>query len=292
MHACGHDIHLAAVLSFALFLKQYEKMLHFPVCFFFQPAEETTGGAEAMIADGALKDPEVGHMIGFHVNPRLPAGTAEFLPGIMNAAVTDFELTVHGASCHGAHPEEGCDAIVASAAIIQALQSVPSRRFAPTTPVIVTVGTVHAGNENNIVAGEAVMTGTLRALDQTVMDRLTEAVRKICLETASAFGADAEFRTTVSYPALENDREYTERLETAAVRVLGKENVLRMEAPSLGADDFSFFASQARSCYFNIGCLGKGQDQEGQALHSDRLSPDESCMMTVMGLLADFLFGS
>ncbi len=284
MHACGHDIHFAAALGLLLLLKPHENELDHVVRVFFQPAEETVGGASDMILHGCMEDPEVREVFGFHIAPTDKVGTVSYLIGAMNAAVTDFELTVRGRSCHGAHPEQGIDAIVASAGIVSALQSVPSRRFAPTTPTIVTIGTINGGTAGNVVAGEVKMTGTLRALDMGVMSELKETVRETCESTAQGFGATAEINYTTEYPVLYNDAELTKRTVKVIETLLGKENVRKMDAPSLGADDFAFFCKHAQCCYFNIGCRGESQGDE-QVLHSSCLAPDEDSIRIALEIL-------
>ncbi|MBO5701462.1 MAG: amidohydrolase [Clostridia bacterium] len=284
MHACGHDIHFAAALGLLLLLKPYEKELDHVVRVFFQPAEETVGGANDMILHGCMQNPEVRTVFGFHISPTKKTGTVEYLIGAMNAAVTDFELTVRGRSCHGAHPEQGIDAIVAAAGIVTALQSIPSRRFAPTTPTIVTVGTINGGTAENVVAGEVKMSGTLRALDMDVMAELKDTVRETCENTAQGFGASAEINYTTEYPVLYNESELTENTIGKIAALIGKDNIQKMDAPSLGADDFAFFCKHARCCYFNIGCRSKSQGDD-QVLHSSCLAPDEDSLRIALQIL-------
>lgn len=288
MHACGHDIHFAAALGLLLLLKPHEDELDHIVRVFFQPSEETVGGADDMIKHGCMKDPEVRRVFGFHIAPTGKVGTVSYITGAMNAAVTDFELTVRGRSCHGAHPEQGVDAIVAASGIVTALQSVPARRFAPTTPTIVTVGTISGGTAGNIVAGEVRMSGTLRALDMGVMADLKEAVRKTCENTARGFGATAEINYTTEYPVLYNDSSLTESTIKKIEALLGKENVKKMDAPSLGADDFAFFCQHAPCFYFNIGCRGEDQGDD-QVLHSSCLAPDENSLRIALQILCNIV---
>lgn len=284
MHACGHDIHFASALGLLLLLKPHENELERTVKVFFQPAEETVGGAKDMILCGCMEAPEVREVIGFHIAPTDRVGSVAYLAGAMNAAVTDFELTVRGKSCHGAHPEQGVDAIVAAAGIVTALQSVPARRFAPTTPTIVTIGTVNGGTANNVVAGEVKLTGTLRALDTGVMAELKDTVRATCEKVAEGFGATAEINYTTEYPVLYNDLLLTEKAIGRISSLIGEENVKKMDAPSLGADDFAFFCQAAQCFYFNVGCRGDDQGDD-QVLHSAYLAPDEGCIRTALEIL-------
>lgn len=288
MHACGHDIHFAAALGLLLLLKLHENELDHAIKVFFQPAEETVGGANDMILHGCMNDPEVREVFGFHIAPTDKVGTIAYLPGAMNAAVTDFELTVRGRSCHGAHPEQGIDSIVAAAGIVTALQSVPARRFAPTTPTIVTIGTINGGTAGNVVAGEVKMTGTLRALDKDVMAELKRIVLETCENTAQGFGATAEINYTTEYPVLYNDSSLTESTIQKIGKLIGEGNVKKMDAASLGADDFAFFCSHARCCYFNIGCRGANQGDD-QVLHSSCLAPDEDSLRIALEILCNIV---
>lgn len=288
-HACGHDIHLAAAIGFLLMLKPHESDLPCRVRIFCQSAEETVGGAARMISHGCMENPIVDEVYGFHINPTLPVGTVEYLPGVMNAAVSDFELTVRGKSCHGAHPEEGADAIVAAAAVVSALQAAISRRLAPTTPAALTVGTIHGGTANNVIAGEVTMSGTIRTLDGTVMQDLRKAVESIVCHTAEGYGTTAGIRFTTGYPALVNDPKLTESFFDTVRKHIGEDRVIRMNAASLGADDFAYFAEAARGCYFNIGCRGERQGDD-QVLHSAKLAPDEGCIKTALACLYYAIF--
>ena len=284
MHACGHDIHVAILLAVGKVLKGREKVLRGTVRLLFQPAEETTGGAEDMIADGCMENPKVSAVLGLHVDPTQPVRKVAFFPGAMNAAVTDFTLNVYGKGCHGAHPEQGVDAIVAAAQIVTALQTIASRRIAPTTPGVVTVGTIHGGTKENIVADRATMTGTIRAMEPETMGQLKGAVEEIALFTAKACGATATMEMSDVCPALINDDSLREKMFALAKNVLGEDNVVQMSAPSLGADDFAFFSDLVPGCFFNIGTLAGGQTD--QALHSPTYAPDEGCMEVGILLMA------
>lgn len=283
MHACGHDIHTAILLAVGKLLKKRETTLNGTVRLLFQPAEETTGGAADMIADGCMENPKVTAVLGLHVAPTLAVGKAEFCPGTMNAAVTDLKLNVQGKGCHGAHPEQGVDAIVAAAQIVTALQSIVSRSIAPTTPGVVTIGTIHGGTKENIVADQVEMTGTIRALEPETQNRLKSAVKRIAENTASAYGASVRVDMNDVCPALINDEQLLNKMIARAEELIGQENVERMSAPSLGADDFAYFSNTAPGCFFNIGTLAEGQTD--QALHSPVYAPDEGCIEVGMLLM-------
>lgn len=283
MHACGHDIHTATLLAAGKLLKAREASLQGTVRLLFQPAEETTGGAADMIAEGCMEAPAVSAVLGFHVDPSLPANCAAFLPGIMNAAVTDFTLTVQGKGCHGAHPDEGVDAIVASAQLISALQSAVSRSIAPTDSGVVTIGTICGGTKENIIADSVTMTGTIRALLPETQRRLKDTVRRIAENTAAAFGATVQLHMEDLYPALINDGDLTRKMFALAQELLGTEQALQMPEPSLGADDFAFFSNRTPGCYFCVGAHCEGLP--GQTLHSPTFVPHEDSIQTALLLL-------
>jgi len=284
MHACGHDVHVAALLAVGKILKEREQTLGGIVRLLFQPAEETTGGAADMIAEGCMKNPTVSAVMGFHVDPGRPAGSAAFFPGTMNAAATDFTLTVRGKGCHGAHPDEGVDAIVAAAQVVCALQSVVSRNIAPTNCGVVTIGTVQGGTKENIIADAVTMTGTIRALSSDTQQKLKETVCRIVTHTAEAYGAAAELEMEDLCPALTNDAVMTARMLELSRTMIGSEQTLQMDNPSLGADDFAFFSNAAPGCYFNVGARTEGM--EGQMLHSPLFEPNEGCLETAILLSA------
>lgn len=286
MHACGHDIHTAILLGTAEILKGMESELPGAVKLFFQPAEETTGGARGMIEHGCLNQPRVTRVMSLHVDPNCEAGKVLICNGKMNASTTELVITVNGTSCHGAHPEKGVDSIVVAAQVITALQSISSRFSAPTTPLIVTLGTIQGGTKENIIAGSVEMRGTIRALDFATRDFVKAKVKAIAEGTAAAFGATATVRMSDGYPPLVNDRATSERLAALAREALGAENVLFMEEPSLGADDFAYFTAAVPGTYFNIGAATPGNPQP-QMLHSETFCPDESCIKT--GMLLEVL---
>lgn len=274
MHACGHDIHTSALLGTAKVLKSLEDELSGTVKFFFQPSEETIGGARQMIEEGCLENPHTEAVLAFHVAPDLPCGMVEFRRGKMNAASCEFGITVRGSSCHGAHPQLGCDPIVAASQIVVGLQSIVSRNLNPVSTGLITVGKFEAGIKGNIIPAEAELTGIIRALDNDTRTFLKDRLKSFAESTAAAFGAEAEVRFKDSYPALENDREMTEIIEAVAKKLFTGDKIKYMPAPSLGADDFSYFTQAAKGVYFNVGTLRENETVP-QSLHNEHYNPDE-----------------
>ncbi len=279
MHACGHDIHTAVLLGTGMILNEMRDNFAGVVKLLFQPAEETVGGAKDMIEAGCMENPEIDSVIALHVAPDVKSGRMQFCPGKMNAATATLHIDVEGVACHGAHPDQGVDALLAASNIVTALQAVVARNLSPTQPGVVTIGTFNSGQKGNVVAGSAKMTGTLRALDMDTMNTIKKHVKATAEGIAAAYGAKAHVRIVDGYPSLENDIELGKIMEALAKELLGGENVEYMDAPSLGADDFAFFTQYCDGVYMNLGTT-TGREAHPQKLHNEFFSPDEEAMKT------------
>lgn len=279
MHACGHDMHIAILLGTGIVLKQLESQLLGKVKLIFQPAEETIGGAKRMIEEGALTDPPLSCILGLHMDPDNESGSIALRSGAMNAAVNDYEIRIQGKQCHGAHPDAGIDPIVVTADIITALQTIASRFTSPTVPVIVTIGQIHGGTQNNIIPDQVTLSGTLRTLDKTVTEATVKKLEQLVLGIASGHGASAEVTwDDTAFPPLINDDEVIKTITTAMEPHIGQKNIHHMKEPSLGGDDFAFFSSKVPGAYFNLGCTKKGDICP--PLHNPLFSPDERSIYT------------
>ena len=286
MHACGHDIHTAILYGTAKVLSEMKEELPGSVKLFFQPSEETVGGAKQMIDEGCLLNPEVKSVIGLHVESTVPAGSVLFTPGPMNAASCEFYVTVMGKSCHGAHPDAGIDPLVPACNMVTALQSIITRRLDPADTGLITVGQFHSGTKNNVIPGETKFSGIIRTLNLENRDKIKEEIKRTCHGIAVAHGATAHVEFHDSYPSLENDDELYEWMKSAATEVLGGENIFVQPKPSLGADDFSYFCHESRGLYYMIG-TGLKDGQESFSIHSEFFNPDEECIRT--GILTEVI---
>lgn len=276
-HSCGHDGHMAIALGAGKLLWDMREELAGNVKLFFQPAEETTGGAQRMIRQGCLEAPHVSHVLGLHMDPSLPCGEVEFCHGKMMASSDEFTILLTGKGCHGAHPERGCDAIAMAAQVITALQTVVSRNVSPVNSAVVTVGMIHAGTAGNAIAQTAELTGIMRCLDPQTRCFLHERVREITEHTALAFGGKGELIIRPSYSALINNNAVTDTMIGVASSLLGSGHVHMMEAPDMGTEDFSFFAQERSSCYWHLGC-GIPEREINYDIHNPAFELNEDCL--------------
>ena len=274
MHACGHDSHVAILMGVAEVLTAKQKDLKGIVKFIFQPAEEGApkgeeGGAELMVKEGALKNPDVDVIFGLHINSQIEAGKITYRPGGMFAGVGDLKITVKGKSSHGADPWSSVDPIVTSAQIINNLQTIISRNVNITrNAAVVTIGAIHGGNRSNIIPEQVEMLGTVRTLSQSDEELIFERIRQIVTKTAEANGAEATVELPYSshYPVTFNNIDLTAKMLPSLKKTAGESNVLLVPAET-GAEDFSFFANEVPGLYFYIGGMPKGQDPKTTASH-------------------------
>ena len=290
MHACGHDTHVAMLMSVAEILAGVKKELKGTIKFVFQPAEEGApegeeGGAPLMVKEGVLKNPDVDIMLGLHINAQSPVGTIKYREEGMMAASDWFTIKVKGKQSHGSQPWLGVDPVVVSAQIISGLQTIVSRQTELTkNAAVISVCIINGGVRANIIPEEVEMTGTIRTLDKNMQKSIHERIKTTAEKIAESSGATAvveiENKTLVTY----NDPALTRKLLPSLIKAAGKENVLEMNAVT-GAEDFSFFAEKIPSLYLYVGGLPSGKDpREAAAHHTPDFYVDDAGMKT--GILA------
>lgn len=293
MHACGHDTHIAMLMGVAEILTENKEELPGTVKFIFQPAEEGTppgeeGGAELMVEEGVLENPDVDVIFGQHINSQTPVGVINYRPGGIMAASNRFSIDVKGKQSHGARPWSGVDPIVTSAQIINGLQTIVSRQTELTKEAaVITVGIVRAGVRNNIIPEEAYLEGTIRTLDTDMKEKLFEQMHRTVDHIAKSQGAEAELTIYDGYLVTYNDPELTAQMAPTLERVAGAGNTNVVNAVT-GAEDFSFFQREVPGLYFFVGGMPADMNSEEAAPHhTPDFYLDEEGMKTGIRALAN-----
>jgi amidohydrolase len=260
MHACGHDVHTVIALGVAAVLSQVKDLLKGRIKFIFQPAEETLSGARAMIADGVLEGPNLDLILGYHNWPAVQAGKIGYNAGAVTSAADAFDITLKGRDGHGAHPHLAVDALAAGAHFVSQLQTVVSREVKPVSPAVVTVGEFHAGRARNVIAGMAELKGIVRTLEPGLSEKIEAAVRRMLEGIKTGMRVDYTLAWNRMAPALLNDPDVLEKVLFSAREALGAENVLQLPEPSMGSEDFAWFAERVPAAHLRIGAKIDGLD--------------------------------
>ncbi|NPT44840.1 amidohydrolase [Paraburkholderia sp. 1N] len=251
-HGCGHDGHTAMLLGVA---RHFSRKRDFAgtVVLVFQPAEETGGGANAMLADGLEERYAYDEIYALHNMPHFPPGTFGVLDGAMLSSCDEVEILIDGVGGHGSAPEETKDPVMAAGQLICALQTVVSRTIAPSATAVLSIGSVHAGSASNVIPAHVELTGTLRTFDEGVRTLAKSRIGAICegIAMTSECSISVAFRN--SSPATINHREQAEAAAQVAVDIFGAENVLREFAPINSSEDFSEFLLRRPGAYALLG---------------------------------------
>jgi amidohydrolase len=260
MHSCGHDAHMAIALGVAAVLSDARADLPGRVMFIFQPAEETLSGARAMLEAGAFDDVTPDTILGFHNWPQLATGSVGWHAGAVMASSDAFDVTLKGVAGHGAHPHLAVDAIVGAAQFIEQLQTIVSREIAPISSAVVTIGRIQGGTARNIIASSVELNASVRTLEPDVAARIEAAVRRILDGLKTGMRIDHELQWTKLTPALRNDPATMARVLDVARDMLGPENVVEMPFPTMGSEDYAWFAERVPSAHLRIGSKIDGHD--------------------------------
>jgi amidohydrolase len=273
MHACGHDIHTTVGLGVARLLGGQPELLPCRVRLLFQPAEETAQGARWMREAGAMEG--VRALFGVHVFPSLPVGTIGVRSGSLTAAAGELEIEVLGESGHGARPHQSTDAIWIAARVVSGLQEAISRRLDPLHPVVVSFGRIEGGRAFNVIADHVRLLGTVRCLDLEVHDRLPSWIEETVHALCRGHGGEARVHYRCISPPVHNAPALTQLVADAAEDLLGRSQVVWLEQPSLGAEDFAELLQTTEGTMFRLGVAGPAGCTP---LHSNTFAPDEDCL--------------
>jgi hippurate hydrolase len=289
MHACGHDIHMSTLVGTARALGKLKDAWHGTIIFIGQPAEETVGGAQAMLKDGLYtRWPKPDYALALHDNAEIETGKIGVTEGYASANGDSVDVTVHGIGGHGAYPHKTKDPIVLAAEIINAWQTIASRENNPIDPVVITVGSIHGGTKHNIIPDEVKMQLTVRTYKKEVREKVLAAIERIAKDCATAFGIPPGKLPEVHVlqdeftPATYNNPELTKRVTVALKAALGNDNVVPND-PSMGAEDFCEYSLPDHSIpalMFVVGAVDPAKAAESKktgvplpSLHSSKFAP-------------------
>ena len=284
MHACGHDLHICIGLGVAKFLAN-QPDLSYGIRILFQPAEEIAQGARWMMEDGATKGLKA--LFGLHVYPELATGQIGIRNGCLTAAAGELEIEVIGEGGHGARPHQSIDAIWIASHVITGLQEAISRRLDALQPVVISFGKIEGGRAFNVIADRVKLLGTVRCLDGELNKSIPHWIEETVDSIVASFGGKAVVNYKCVAPSVYNDFRLTSMIEESAISILGSNNVIRLDHPSLGAEDFAELLEGVPGSMFRLGVAGK----EGCApLHNGQFAPDERSIGIGIHVLCKTLF--
>lgn len=286
MHACGHDTHLAILMGTAEVLKSLQPELNGTVKFIFQPAEEgpppgEDGGAKLMVKEGVLKDPDADVIFGLHIMADLHVGKIGYKYGGAMASATSFQIKVVGKQSHGGTPWLSVDPIITAAQIVNNSQTIVSRNMPLVKEAaVLSFGSIHGGVRHNIIPTEVVMTGTIRALDDDMQEKIFERLKTIVKNTAESNGAHAELEINEAAAVTYNDRDLVARMAPTLEKVVGNDKLLQLPAKTV-AEDFSYFQQQIPGFFFWLGGAPIDKpENEAAPHHTPGFYVDDAALIT------------
>ncbi|WP_079427820.1 M20 metallopeptidase family protein [Clostridium oryzae] len=277
MHGCGHDAHMSILMGAAKILNGLRHELKGNVKLFFEPAEETTGGAAVMIKEGVLQNPEVDAVIGLHVAEGIECGKIGIKRGVVHAASNPFEIKIIGKGGHGAHPEDTIDPVVIASNVVLALQSIVSRELPPVDAAVITVGSIQGGSAENIIPEDVVLKGTIRTMKKEHRQYVTQRVKEVTEGIVKAMRGSCEITIRESYPCLYNDDGMLDFVEKRVEDIVSEDNIERLTVPNMGVESFAYFSMEKPSAFYFLGAANEEKGINHPA-HGSYFDIDENCL--------------
>ena len=286
MHACGHDTHTAMLAGAARVLSARRDRLAGEVHFMFQPGEEGHHGARFMIEDGLL-DPVPDAAFALHIMPNSPHGVVAGKAGALMASADEFNITVSGAGGHASMPHQALDPIPVACEIVGAIQSMVTRKFAVSDPVVVTVARIEAGTTHNVIPDSATMRGTIRTLSAESRSRVAEAIERLVHGICAAHDMTCEVAFRQGFPVTICDERAVDLGRQVVSDLFGSDRFHRLAHPIMGAEDFSYVLEKMPGAMFFLGVAPQGADwKHCCGIHSPRMTVDETALPVGVALLA------
>lgn len=280
MHACGHDLHMSALLGTIKILNELKNNFEGRVMFIFQPSEEEyPGGAISMIKAGLFDRIKPEAILAFHCTPELPCGHIAIREGKMMASTDEVYIKIIGKGGHGATPHLDVDPIVAACHVVTALQTIVSRNANPIMPTTFSIGRFIAEGRTNIIPNEVNMDCIIRTFDENWRQQCHALIKKISQQTAMAFGCTADVFIDSGYPFVYNNPVLTSFVQTNLENLLGKDMIQDADM-RMTAEDFAYFSQIIPACYFRLGTHIEGENIYN--LHSSQFNPNENALLYAM----------
>lgn len=277
-HCCGHDGHTAILLGAANLLCKFSDKLNGNVKFIFQPSEDKApGGAIPMIADGALRDPDVDGIFSLHLSPELAEGTAGIKSGFSTISSAEFILKMIGKGCHVASPHESVDPVIMAGMVIMAGQTIVSRRINPLDPTIISFCTVQGGTASNIIPEEVTLTGTIRTLKPEKREELANHLDQVAQGVARSSGGTCHLTLKMEYPSVFNHPELAAEFKDSAANIVPADSVIEMQSPSMTGEDVAYFHQKVPGVHWLLGSANPAMDFT-HPLHSPVFDFNEEIM--------------